>query len=82
MVPFRPIEANNNRQMVPRAESIREGNYTNAAVARNDNHDFTTSTCSGEAVRQRYQAVVMLAWRRFSFTESFDKNVLAYGICL
>lgn len=34
MEPFRPIEANNNGQMVPRAESIWEGNYTNAAVAR------------------------------------------------
>lgn len=35
MVPFRPIEANNNGQMVPQAESIWERNYTNAAVARN-----------------------------------------------
>lgn len=34
MEPFRPIEANNNGQMVPQAESIWEGNYTNAAVAR------------------------------------------------
>lgn len=31
---FRPIEANNNGQMVPQAESIWEGNYTNAVVAR------------------------------------------------
>lgn len=43
MVPFRPIEANNNGQMVPRAESIWEGNYTNAAVARNANQMLTTA---------------------------------------
>lgn len=42
MEPFRPIEANNNGQMVSQAESIWEGNYTNAPVARdakqNANH--------------------------------------------
>lgn len=35
MEPFQPIEANNNGQMVPQALSIWEGNYTNAALARN-----------------------------------------------
>ena len=44
MVPFRPIEANNNGQMVPQAESIWEGNYTNAAVARNAKQMLTTET--------------------------------------
>lgn len=44
MEPFRPIEANNNGQMVPQAESIWEGNYTNAAVARNAKQMLTTST--------------------------------------
>lgn len=42
MVPFRPIEASNNGQMVPEAQSIWEGNYTNAAVARNDKQMLTT----------------------------------------
>lgn len=42
MEPFRPIEANNNGQMVPQAESIWEGNYTNAAVARNAKQMLTT----------------------------------------
>lgn len=32
---FGPIEANNTGQMVPQARSIREGNDTNAAAARN-----------------------------------------------
>ena len=44
MEPFRPIEANNNGQMVPQAESIWEGNYTNAAVARNAKRMLTTET--------------------------------------
>ncbi len=44
MVPFRPIEANNNGQMVPQAESIWEGSYTNAAVARNAKQMLTTET--------------------------------------
>lgn len=44
MEPFRPIEANNNGQMVPQAESIWEGNYTNAAVARNAKQMLTTET--------------------------------------
>lgn len=35
MEPIPPIEANNNGQMVPLAESIQEANYNNAAVARN-----------------------------------------------
>lgn len=39
---FRPIEASNNGQMVPQAESIWEGNYTNAAVARNAKQMLTT----------------------------------------
>lgn len=41
-MPFRPIEANNNGQMDPQAESIWEGNYTNAAVARNAKQMLTT----------------------------------------
>lgn len=44
MEPFRPIEANNNGQMVPQAESIWEGNYTNAAVARNAKQMLTAET--------------------------------------
>lgn len=32
---FGPIEENNTGQMVPQARSIREGNDTNAAAARN-----------------------------------------------
>lgn len=43
-MPFRPIEANNNGQMAPQAESIWEGNYTNAAVARNAKQMLTTET--------------------------------------
>lgn len=42
MEPFRPIEANNNGQMVPQAESIWEGNYTNTSVARNAKQMLTT----------------------------------------
>ena len=46
MEPFRPIEANNNGQMVPQAESIWEGNYTNAAVAR-DAKQMLTAEAEG-----------------------------------
>lgn len=40
---FRPIEANNNGQMVPQAESIWEGNYTNATVARDAKQNINHS---------------------------------------
>lgn len=42
MVLFWPIEANNNGQMVPQAESIWERNSANAAAARNAKPMLTT----------------------------------------
>lgn len=47
MVPFQPIEAYNNGQMVSQPESIWEGNYTNAPVARNAKQMLTAKWLRG-----------------------------------
>lgn len=60
MEPFRPIEANNNGQMVPQAESIWEGNYTNAAVARNAKQMLTTERWGGKSTLRLHQVVFIL----------------------
>lgn len=46
---FGPIEANNNGQMVPQAQSIWEGNDTNAAVARKSKQETELRVLGGLA---------------------------------
>lgn len=60
MEPFRPIEANNNGQMVPQAESIWEGNYTNAAVARDAKQNANRQDEVERAFHPLKQAAVRL----------------------
>lgn len=70
MEPFRPIEANNNGQMVPEAESIWEGNYTNASVARNAKQMLTTKTGWKEYFMTSTSCVDLLSFylKRHHFT--------------